>query len=225
MRFYIDPQDNYIQEISSFVRSSALLSRIHQKMAKKLQSVGIAEPNELVSVLAPDKSGQRHAYAMLWGFNTTDPLRIRFDAKLEGIDRDMRFRDDFLKHRCAIPCTFLLEKAQRRANNGSVSEGKEYVLQPSGKDRAYIGGIYRIEEGIPRCIILYKASSGEYKRKVSERIPLLVPEELVTDWISPSVDPKYLLGRLDQEILFEEFDPTSISWEWSYYDTSGNYDF
>ena len=205
-KFYVDWTDPRMKRFSDRAMKSVLLPRFHSKMAVRLQDAGEAVPKQLVMTLAPDKDKNQRVYVMRWGFNLDDELHETYTARTEGIDKDLRYKDDFRTHRCIIPASYFIDRQHRKTNDGSVVIGKEYIIQPSGLDHTYMCGIYRIENGLPCCIILTRAAEGEYAEKMHDRIPLILPDIFIDDWIHPDTNPKDFLSWVITDLVFDEYD-------------------
>ena len=67
----------------------------------------------------------------------------------------------------------------------------------------WLCGLYRIEEGLPVFVILTREPGGEL-RFLHDRMPVIMPEHLVNDWICPDVKPEDLLPRALTEMMFEK---------------------
>ena len=177
-KLYLDWNDPGIKKITDTARRTVLLDRFHAKMAVRLQDSGEAVPKHLLATFAPDKNGNRQIYLMRWGFNIDDELREKYTVHLENIENDVRYKDDYRSHRCIIPVTYFIEQEHKRRNDGSVTIGKEYIVQPSGLDHSWLCGIYKIENGFPYCVLLTRPAIGEYKENMHDRIPLILPDSL-----------------------------------------------
>ena len=205
-RLYLDWNDKELTALTGAAKNTVLLERFRMKMAVRFQDSGEAEPKHLLTAVAPDKNGTRNLYVMRWGFNIGEELRERYTAPVENIEKDQRFRDDWKSHRCMIPVTYFIERQHLKANDGTVTLGKEYVVQPVGLAHTYICGIYRIEDHLPCFILLTHPSQGEYRARMSDRIPLILPDHLIDHWINPSTQPKDLLRYAISDFIFEDYD-------------------
>lgn len=65
--------------------------------------------------------------------------------------------------------------------------------QPRGAEKIWIAGLYRIEERnnvkYPVFMILTREPTEDL-RKIHYRMPVLIPEKSVDEWISPKADPE-----------------------------------
>ena len=63
--------------------------------------------------------------------------------------------------------------------------------------------LYRIEEGMPVFVILTR-EPGEEIRFIHDRMPLIMPERHISDWIQPDAKPEELLSQALTEMVFEK---------------------
>jgi putative SOS response-associated peptidase YedK len=81
--------------------------------------------------------------------------------------------------------------------------GQRYKIRPRGQEVTWLCGLYRIEEGLPVFVVLTR-ESGEEISFIHDRMPLILPGELVGDWIRPDADPSSLLERALTDMIFEK---------------------
>ena len=67
----------------------------------------------------------------------------------------------------------------------------------------WLCGLYRIEEGLPVFVILTR-EPGEEIRFIHDRMPLILPERLIGEWIRPDVRPEELVGDALTDMVFEK---------------------
>lgn len=67
----------------------------------------------------------------------------------------------------------------------------------------WLCGLYRIEGGLPVFVILTR-EPGEKIRFIHDRMPLIMPGELVNEWIRPGAKPEELLPYALTEMDFEK---------------------
>ena len=76
------------------------------------------------------------------------------------------------------------------------------MIQPKGSTITWLCGLYRIEEGLPVFVILTR-EPGEEIRFIHDRMPLILPEKYIDDWIRPDTKPEELLPEALTEMMFE----------------------
>ena len=67
----------------------------------------------------------------------------------------------------------------------------------------WLCGLYRIEDGLPHFVVLTR-EPGEEISFIHDRMPLIMPERLVDEWIRPDVKPEDLIGATLTEMIFEK---------------------
>ena len=67
----------------------------------------------------------------------------------------------------------------------------------------WLCGLYRIEEGLPVFTVLTR-EPGEEIRFIHDRMPLILPERYIDDWIRPDTKPEELLGEALTDMAFEK---------------------
>ena len=77
------------------------------------------------------------------------------------------------------------------------------MIHPKDCAVTWLCGLYRIENGLPVFVILTR-EPGEALRFLHDRMPLIMPEELVTEWIRPDRKPEELLPRALTDMDFEK---------------------
>ena len=119
------------------------------------------------------------------------------------------FREAWAKHRCVIPASWYYEwehpapSAQTPAQGGPrPSSAVRYMIQPRGASMTWLAGLYRIEEGFPVFAVLTREPS-EALRRIHDRMPLILPEEYVGEWIRPDGDPAALLAYALTDMVAE----------------------
>jgi putative SOS response-associated peptidase YedK len=77
------------------------------------------------------------------------------------------------------------------------------MIQPKGSAVTWLCGLYRIEEGLPVFVILTR-EPGEEIRFIHDRMPLIMPEHLIDEWIRPDTRPEDILGQALTDMVFEK---------------------
>lgn len=125
------------------------------------------------------------------------------NARTETAASKPTFKDDWLKHRCIVPASWYYEWEHRLGNDGKKHTGEKYMIQLQDSTMTWLCGLYRIEEGLPHFVILTR-EPGEGIRFIHDRMPLILPERLINEWIRPDVKPENLLGEALTEMVFEK---------------------
>ena len=157
-----------------------------------VKSSGEISPTDVVPVIAPDRAGKQSVFPMKWGYTGKRTLLI--NARVETAGEKPTFRNDWKSHRCIVPASYYFEWEHLPLNNGKTKTGDKYTIQPEGSSVTWLCGLYRIEDGLPRFVILTRDAADDI-RFIHDRMPLIMPDELVNEWIKPDTDPDTLIEK------------------------------
>ena len=166
----------------------------------KVKSYGEIFPTDVVPVIAPNRSGLRTVYPMKWGYSGKSLL---MNARSETAAEKPTFRDDWARHRCIVPASWYFEWEHYPGSDGKKHTGDKYMIHPKDSAVTWLCGLYRIENGLPVFVILTR-EPGEALRFLHDRMPLIMPDELVTEWIRPDRKPEELLPGALTDLDFEK---------------------
>ena len=166
----------------------------------KVKSYGEIFPTDVVPVIAPNRSGLRTVYPMKWGYSGKSLL---MNARSETAAEKPTFRDDWARHRCIVPASWYFEWEHYPGSDGKKHTGDKYMIHPKDSAVTWLCGLYRIENGLPVFVILTR-EPGEALRFLHDRMPLIMPDELVTEWIRPDRKAEELLPRALTDLDFEK---------------------
>jgi len=161
-------------------------------------------PANVAPVLATGRDGKQRVFPMKWGFSAGS-RSLLINARTETAAVKPLFRDSWQSHRCMIPAVCYYEWEHQTDGNGRKKTGNKYRLQPAGESVTWLCGLYRIEDGLPHFVILTREASGDI-RFIHDRMPLIMPDELVDEWIRPGADPAELAARAGTRMMFEKAD-------------------
>ena len=203
----------YFEALALRAQQTTLKSRMPDAHRGSVYHFGDISPGNSVPVLAWGKSGRQIAFQMFWGFSVkTGSLVV--NARTETAAERPMFKDSWTKHRCIIPASWYYEWQHGKAPDGSVVTGQKYLIQPSGMDKTFLCGLYRLEGGAPHFAVLTR-EPPEKIRFIHDRMPLILPEELINEWIDPSSDPAKVAAKALTEMEYakagEEIRPTSLA--------------
>ena len=177
---YSHPEDR--DEMISEAMRSALAKRFIESGSSVLTS-GEIRPTNVVPVIAPNKEGARSVFPMRWGFRIPGRSLI-VNARTESAAVKPTFREPWKQHRCAIPASSYIEWEHLPLPNGKTRTGDKFSIHPADEPVTWLCGLYRIEEGLPVFTILTREPSDPV-RQIHDRMPLILPGDLIDDWISP----------------------------------------
>ena len=208
-RFYVDPEDDYFRKLAEQVNRSPLTGRFHGKIPLNAQGGygGEVTPASVVPVLAPNRAGEQAVFPMQWGY--TLPAsgerkpRLIINARSETAAEKPLFRDSWRSRRCLVPVTAYFEWEHRTGFDGKPKTGDKYRITPAAWERTFLAGLYRMEDGIPSFVILTRAPADNLFW-MHDRMPLLLPESAVTEWISPENRPENCLAFAITDTIWEK---------------------
>ena len=196
-RYWADESPEF-QEIIDEMNHSPLMGKWQNTAAIKTH--GEIRPTDVVPVIAPNRSGERTVYPMKWGYSGKSLL---INARAETAAEKYTFRNDWARHRCIVPASWYFEWEHLPGKDGRKRAGDKYRIQPKDSAMTWLCGLYRIEEGLPVFVILTR-EPGEKIRFLHDRMPLIMPEHLVNDWIRPDAIPENLLPEALTEMVLEK---------------------
>ena len=200
-RFYVEPETEELQETIEEMNRSPLVPRF-LKAGSGVQTSGEVRPTHVVPVLAPNRDGEKAVYPMRWGFQIRDYSLI-VNARSETAAEKRSFREAWEKHRCIIPASWYYEWEHIETPAGRTKLGDRYAIQPRGRHIAWLCGLYRIEEGFPVFVVLTREPSEEL-RWIHDRMPVILPGDLVEEWIRPDTKPEEMLKLALTDMIMEK---------------------
>ena len=153
-------------------------------VVEPVKTSGEIFPADVVPVIASNRNIVPTAFAMQWGYTLPDGRRI-INARSETAETKPMFADGMRQRRCAVPATNYFE--WERAGKAKT----KYAIRPTDGALFYMAGIYRIESGRPVFSILTR-EPAESIAFIHDRMPVILPHDLVRDW----VNPKYRAGEI-----------------------------
>lgn len=187
-----------LREIVEEMNRSALVRR-WEKRNKKIVTSGEVFPTNVVPVIAPGRTGSRAVFPMKWGFSTGKSLLM--NARTETAAVKPTFREAWERHRCIVPASWYFEWEHIIGSNGKKRTGDKYAIRPAGSSMTWLCGLYRIEEGLPVFVVLTR-EPGEEIRFIHDRMPLIMPDQLVREWIRPDARPEELVRESLTQMSF-----------------------
>lgn len=203
-RFYMELSPE-LKPIVEAANRSSLGKRMVSKLGRPLTTNGEVRPTNIVPVLAPDKSGARVVFPMVWGFQVKGLSSPLVNARSETASQKPTFREAWASHRCVIPASYYFEWEHFVSPDGKVKTGDKFMIQPSGSKVCWLAGLYRIEDYLgfsyPVFTVLTR-DPGESIRFIHDRMPVILPENKITDWIRPDGHPKEVLSAALTDMVF-----------------------
>ena len=200
-RYYIDASPSFWEAVEAMNRSP-LMKRMVEVLEKRAVTEGEVRPTNIVPVLAPDHDGNRAVYPMLWGFTgKSGPL---INARSETAAEKPTFRESWQKRRCVVPASWYTEWTKRVEAHKA---GDRYNVRPLGGEPTYLAGLYRFEskDGFryPVFTVLTR-EPAESIRFLHDRMPVILPPNVIDAWIRPGSDPDKVLQSAVLDLAFDK---------------------
>lgn len=191
-RYYLE-QSPELLPIIERTKRNRLTQNMIIHLGRPLKKEGIISPDDMVPVIAPDRSGNRREYPMIWGFHVEGMERPIIKARVENAKDTDTFKESWQRHRCVIPAAYYLDWS-RTQSGGRIIPKDQYAIQPVGKVVTFFAGLYRIEEGYmgfryPAFAILTKPATPDLKM-IDARMPVMLNETDIDSWIRPGNVPR-----------------------------------
>lgn len=193
---YLLEESPELRPIIEEMNRSPVAGRLFPREA--LRSGGEVRPSDVAPVLAPDRSGRRTVFPMKWGFRAKTLI---VNARAETAAERPLFRESWQSRRCAVPSSCYFEWEHPASPDGRRKTGTKYRLQEKDAPLTWLCGLYRMEEGIP-CFVVLTRAPGENIRFIHDRMPLILPESAVEEWIRPETRPEDLLSLARTDLIF-----------------------
>lgn len=206
-RYYIEKEDPELKNILQAVHLSPLYRKFSDKFGKAIPLSGEVRPTDIVPVIAPSAKGARAFFPMQWGFHLPDRKLTLLNARTETAAFKPSFREAWRSRRCIIPASYYFEWEHFENAQGKTRIGDKYIIQPSGSIVTWLCGLYRIEDGFPVFVVLTR-ESVEPIASIHDRMPLILPEGHIDEWICPASDPNSLLQYALTDMVLEKADTT-----------------
>lgn len=188
-----------LRAIVEEMKRSALVSRWEQKAAG-IKTCGEIRPADVVPVIAPNRSGDRAVFPMKWGFSGRSLL---VNARSETACLKPTFQESWERRRCIVPASWYFEWEHLYGEDGRRRTGDKYRIRPKDSAVTWLCGLYRIEEGLPVFTVLTR-EPGKEIRFIHDRMPVILPQGEIGDWIRPDGNPERLLDKALTEMVFEK---------------------
>lgn len=193
-----------LPELHDIIKSasrSVLASRFLDSHGRPIVTDGEVRPTDIVPVIAPNSKGHKSVYPMQWGFLTRDNKRTLFNARTETAGQKPTFRDSWKSMRCIIPASHYYEWQHYKSPEGTVKTGDKFAIQPTDCTVTWLCGLYRIENGYPVFVVLTREPTVELA-EIHDRMPLMLPENKIDEWIDPASNPEDLLPYALTDMIY-----------------------
>lgn len=189
-RYYVD--DETAREIE----------RVVKKINSDLNSFtsGEVRPSERAMVIA-GRTKDLSAEVMNWGFQKYQSNGLMINARAETAKEKVSFRESVLKRRCIIPARHYYEWD---------SEKNKVTFYRNDSRVIYMAGFYnRFTDGDHFIILTTEANNSV--RNVHDRMPLILEEKELQDWIYDDSYLNFALTKKSPELVqYQEYVQQSL---------------
>ncbi len=209
-RYYVELSPE-LRPIIETARRSSLAGKMVHDLGRPVIAEGEVKPTDIAPVIAPNSRGERSVFPMIWGFRQADRDNTKrsqplINARSETADSRPTFRECWQRRRCVVPASYYFEWEHLLRPDGSKKPGEKYAIQPSGSSVTWLAGLYRIEGGRPFFTILTREPGAELRR-IHDRMPLILPQNSLDEWIDPDTPPDRIRKIADSaltDVIFEK---------------------
>jgi putative SOS response-associated peptidase YedK len=168
----------------------------------------------MVPVIAPDKNGKRAVFPMVWGYRIPGLNRPIVNTRVETASKKDVWRDGWNSHRCIVPASWYYEWEHIPTADGKMKAGAKHLIQVKGSTLIFLAGLYRIEEfqdlKYPVFSVLTMQPTEELK-KLHDRMPVMLPENMIDDWIRPDKRADDLVRYAQTEVFIEKVSSAPVT--------------
>ncbi len=201
-RYYLESSNPELLSMAEAAENTPLMQRFRGSLARGLSRSGEVAPSMIVPVVATNRNGERACFPMQWGYHLQGK-NLLANARAETAAEKPMFRDSWRSHRCLVPASWYYEWEHFMRPNGRRETGERYLLQPKGSRITWLCGLYRLEEGLPRFVILTRAP-GEEISFLHDRMPLIVSDQDAVLWIDPQQRPEEIAFRARTDLFYQK---------------------
>ena len=150
-----------------------ILERLNAKFQGSEYKTGEIYPTDRVPILIAEKEEISPALSS-WGFPKFDGKGVIINARSDTALEKKTFRDSLINRRCIIPSTGFYEWDDKK---------KKYLFRIEGTNALYMAGLYMNYGNELRYVIL-TTDANESIKEIHNRMPLMIPKEKITAWIT-----------------------------------------
>ena len=192
----------WIDDGRESIELTEIIEAVNRRVVlEPVKTSGEIFPADIVPVVASNRRMTPTAFAMQWGYALPDGRRI-INARSETAETKPMFADGMRQRRCAVPATNYFE--WERMGKAKT----KYAIRPADGQLFYMAGIYRIESGRPVFSILTR-EPAESIAFIHDRMPVILPRDLVRDWINPKYRAGEILSHAVLDLSHEKAEGTA----------------
>lgn len=192
-RFYIETDDTP-DELIALINHAELKARRNDPAFAIPR--GEIRPGDHAAVIARSRALNKSVFPMQWGFRMDKRLII--NARSETAAQKPTFRASMKERRCVIPVSAYFEWDHR------CKPLVKYRFEHPGSPVMYLAGLYRLEEAapLPAFTILTRDAAQDIAC-FHDRMPVILPPQMVDDWLQPAVDPHAVMNSAIQQLHWQ----------------------
>ena len=204
MYYHLDPTPQLRQILDKAYRSH-LAFRMLERLGQPLKKDGDIKSQDIAPVIATSNKSKLTYFPMIWGYSMPEDPKTRrteplLQARIETVVSSTAWRENYERRRCVVPASYFFIGSSAGTVKGT------YLVQPAGSHTTLFAGIYRMENGFPRFILLTRPASPEIK-DVCDRMPVILPKDAVKEWIDPETKQdrvKKIAGDAITDVVVEK---------------------
>ena len=135
----------------------------------------------------------------VWGFPGFQKKELIINARSETAAQKPTFKQALIQRRCVVPSTGFYEWSHD-------SQKKKYKFNLPEQENLYMAGIWNEYDGQKRFVILTTAANRSME-PIHNRMPLILPKELIRSWINDTNMALSLLSQMPPELSLVNADP------------------
>jgi len=136
-------------------------------------------PTQQVSTITSLK-GRIQQLNTSWGIKPSWSKKFLINAQAETVSEKPTFRKAFAGHRCIVPCSGWYEWSSKDGN-----KKQKYLFSLENEKPAFMAGIWypSFDDNLPQLVTLTTSPTDTCKQ-YHHRMPLLIPEQSINDWLT-----------------------------------------
>ncbi|SFY04310.1 SOS response-associated peptidase [Ruminococcus sp. XPD3002] len=210
--FYADHKtlENYITR----AKKSPLTNEIMLTMSRSTAMTGDIRPTDVAAVIASGRSGNIGVFPMVWGFTSEASSKPIINCRTETAEQKSLWRESWRTRRCVIPASWYYEWGVSPTAEGynTLRQQRDikktrFTIQTAGAEIVFLAGLYRYEEHSGKQIPMFSIITREAVepvRSIHDRMPLMLRQEDVRDWVQPDMNPSGIPERALTDVIMEE---------------------
>ncbi len=139
-----------------------------------------------------DSFDEKYVKAAKWGFSIKDRSKLIINARSETVTEKRMFQKAFEESRIIIIMSYFFEW-------NSIKE--KYTLNREDDNLIYTGGLLRNFNGVDTYTMLTTLSNSSMK-KIHHRMPLILEEDMIEDWLFDKDKAKKMLESSSAELKY-----------------------